>query len=114
KDKPSGYSFLPELDATRAAQISIEAAEPELDLSIAEALPSKQIMVGVISMGSDDPETPELVEARVRAALKHVPAERLIVAPDCGMKYLSRELAFAKLKAMVEGTAAVRRSLKAA
>ncbi len=111
KDKPSGYSFLPELDATRATQISIEAAEPELDLSIAAALPSKQIMVGVISMGSGQPETPELVEARVRAALKHVPAERLIVAPDCGMKYLSRDLAFAKLKAMVEGTAAVRRSL---
>jgi 5-methyltetrahydropteroyltriglutamate--homocysteine methyltransferase len=111
KDKPSGYSFLPELEGTHASQISIEAAEPHLDLSIAEALPSKQIMVGVISMGEEEPETPEIVEARVRAALEHVPAERLIVAPDCGMKYLSREVAFAKLKAMVEGTAAVRRSL---
>jgi 5-methyltetrahydropteroyltriglutamate--homocysteine methyltransferase len=112
KDKPSGYSFLPELDGTLADQISIEAAEPQLDLSIAEALPSKQIMVGVISMGSSDPETPEMVEARIRAALEHVPADRLIVAPDCGMKYLSRDVAFAKLKAMVDGAAAVRRSLK--
>jgi 5-methyltetrahydropteroyltriglutamate--homocysteine methyltransferase len=112
KDKPSGYSFLPELDATLADQISIEAAEPQLDLSIAEALPTKQIMVGVISMGSSDPETPGIVEERIRAALKHVPAERLIVAPDCGMKYLSREVAFAKLKAMVDAAAAVRRSLK--
>lgn len=114
KDKPSGYSFLPELNATLASQISIEAAEPQLDLSIAEQLPSKQIMVGVISMGSSEAETPETVEQRVRAALKHVPAERLIIAPDCGMKYLPRDLAFAKLKAMVDGTAAVRRTLKAA
>ncbi len=113
KDKPSGYSFLPELEGTLAQQISIEAAEPKLDLSIAESLASKQIMVGVISMGSTDPETPEMVEDRIRAALEHVPAKRLIVAPDCGMKYLSRDVAFAKLKAMVDGAAAVRRSLKA-
>ncbi|MCZ6840071.1 MAG: 5-methyltetrahydropteroyltriglutamate--homocysteine methyltransferase [Alphaproteobacteria bacterium] len=113
KDKPSGYSFLPELEATEADQISIEAAQPRLDLSILETLGSKTIMVGVLDMADADAETPETVAERIRAALQHVPPERVIVAPDCGMKYLSRELAFAKLSAMVEGAEIVRREISA-
>ncbi|MEK9832996.1 MAG: 5-methyltetrahydropteroyltriglutamate--homocysteine methyltransferase [Rhodospirillaceae bacterium] len=111
KDKPSGYSFLPELEAISADQISIEAAQPGLDTSILEALPSKAILVGVISMETEKVESAEEVAARIRAALAHVPAERLIVAPDCGMKYLSREAAIGKLRAMVAGAQAVRAEL---
>ncbi|MFT5180880.1 MAG: 5-methyltetrahydropteroyltriglutamate--homocysteine methyltransferase, partial [Alphaproteobacteria bacterium] len=107
-DKPDGYSFLPELDATLADQISIEAAQPRLDLSILETLGSKTIMVGVLDMEDAKAETPEIVAGRIRAALEYLPPERVIVAPDCGMKYLSRELAFAKLSAMVAGAAIVR------
>ena len=113
KNKPSGYSFLPELDAIAADQISIEAAQPKLDLSILEALPSKTVLVGVISMESEEPETPEIVAQRIRAALDFLPPERIVVAPDCGMKYLSREAAFAKLQAMVEGARMVREALPA-
>jgi 5-methyltetrahydropteroyltriglutamate--homocysteine methyltransferase len=108
KDKPDGYSFLPELEATTADQISIEAAQPRLDLSIVETLGSKTIMVGVLDMEDAKAETPEIVAGRIRAALEYLPPERVIVAPDCGMKYLSRELAFAKLSAMVAGAAIVR------
>jgi len=111
KDKPAGYSFLPELERCAADQISIEAAQPELDTTILESLPSKTVLVGVISMGDAAVETPQLVASRIRAALAHVPAERMVVAPDCGMKYLPREVAFGKLKAMVEGTDLVRESL---
>ncbi len=111
KDKPSGYSFLPELDATDANQISIEAAQPKLDLAILETLPSKTVMVGVIDMADEQAETADIVAERIRAALAHIPAERVIVAPDCGMKYLSRELAFAKLSAMVRGAERVRQEI---
>ncbi len=111
KNKPAGYSFLPELDAVNADQISIEAAQPTLDLAILETLPSKVVLVGVIAMDSEVPETPELVAGRIRAALEHLPPERLVVAPDCGMKYLTRESAFAKLSAMVEGARIVRAEL---
>jgi 5-methyltetrahydropteroyltriglutamate--homocysteine methyltransferase len=108
---PSGYSFLPELAACEAAQISIEAAQPDLDLSIVERLPGKTIVLGVISIGDPQAETPEVVAGRIRKALKHLPAERLIPAPDCGMKYIPRDVAFTKLKALVEGAAIVRREL---
>ncbi len=111
KDKPSGYSFLPELEASRADVISIEAAQPGLDPDGLAALPSKKIMLGVIDLNDPTRETPELVAARLRAALKVLPASRIVVAPDCGMKYLSREVAFAKLKAMVDGTRIVRAEL---
>ncbi len=111
KDKPSGYSFLPELAATVADQISIEAAQPKLDLAILESLASKTVMVGVVDMADTQAETPEIVAERIRAALEHVPAEHVIVAPDCGMKYLSRELAFAKLSAMVAGADLVRQEI---
>ena len=110
KDKPTGYSFLPQLEATTASQISIEAAQPRLDLAVLKDL-SKTMMVGVIDLGTSAVETPQQVAERIRAALKHVPAERLVLAPDCGMKYLTREAAFGKLKALAEGAATVRKEL---
>jgi len=107
-EKPSGYSFLPELERSKAAQVSIEAAQPKLDLAVLTQLPSKSIILGVIDLSSPAIETPEVVAARIRKALPHVSAERLIVAPDCGMKYLPRDIAFGKMQAMVEGAAIVR------
>jgi 5-methyltetrahydropteroyltriglutamate--homocysteine methyltransferase len=111
KDKPSGYSFLPELEGTSADLISIEAAQPGLDPDGLAGLPSKKIILGVIDLNDPKPETPELVAQRLRAALKVLPADRVVVAPDCGMKYLSREVAFAKLKAMADGARMVRAEL---
>jgi len=110
-DKPSGYSFLPELDACKAQQISIEAAQPKLDLAVLRQLPSKTIILGVIDLADMTIETPEIVAERIRRALAHVPANRVVVAPDCGMKYLPRPVAFAKMKAMAEGAALVRREI---
>ncbi len=110
-DKPSGYSFLPELEGSKAQQISIEAAQPRLDLAVLRDLPSKTIILGVIDLSDMNVETPQTVAARIRRGLAHVPANRVAVAPDCGMKYLPRAVAFAKMKAMVEGTALVRREL---
>jgi 5-methyltetrahydropteroyltriglutamate--homocysteine methyltransferase len=104
--KPSGYSFLPELDRCAARQISIEAAQPKLDLAILEALPSKTIVLGVLDLGDPSVERVETVAGRIRAALAHVPASRLVLAPDCGMKYLPRATAFGKLRAMVEAARA--------
>jgi 5-methyltetrahydropteroyltriglutamate--homocysteine methyltransferase len=110
-DKPSGYSFLPELDGCKAQQISIEAAQPRLDLAILRELPSKTIILGVIDLADMAAETPETVAARIRRAFAHVPPERLVIAPDCGMKYLPRAVAFAKMKSMADGAALVRREL---
>jgi 5-methyltetrahydropteroyltriglutamate--homocysteine methyltransferase len=110
-DKPSGYSFLPELSNSSAEQISIEAAQPKLDLGILKDLSNKTIMVGVLDLGSAEVETPELVAERLRAALRFLPPERIVAAPDCGMKYLPRERAFGKLKALADGAAIVRREL---
>ena len=112
KSKPSGYSFLPQLADCTASQISIEAAQPRLDLSVLDELLGKTIMLGVIDLGSAEVETPELVAERIRDALQRIPAQRLVVAPDCGMKYLPRERAFGKLRAMAEGAAIVRRELE--
>ena len=109
--KPSGYSFLPELEAAVVDQISIEAAQPGLDPAILARLPSKQILYGVIDMNDPAIERPETVAERLREALAVVPADRLVAAPDCGMKYLTRETAFGKLKAMVDGAAIVRREV---
>jgi 5-methyltetrahydropteroyltriglutamate--homocysteine methyltransferase len=109
--KPSGYSFLPELAGSSAQQISIEAAQPKLDLGILADLSSKKIVLGVIDLGDPKVETAEQVAERIRAALRHLPAERLIPAPDCGMKYLTRETAVGKLKALSDGAAIVRREL---
>jgi 5-methyltetrahydropteroyltriglutamate--homocysteine methyltransferase len=111
RDKPSGYSFLGSLADSAATQISVEAAQPKIDLGVLRALAPKTILLGVIDLARKEAETPEQVADRIRAALKFVPAERLIPAPDCGMKYLARDLAFAKLKALAGGTAIVRREL---
>jgi 5-methyltetrahydropteroyltriglutamate--homocysteine methyltransferase len=113
KQRPEGYSFLPELENSTAAQISIETAQSELDCAVLKKLPSKQIVLGVIDLANEAVETPVTVAARIRRALPHVPAEKLIIAPDCGMKYLPRDVAFAKLQAMVEGTRIVRKELGA-
>ena len=111
RDKPSGYSFLPELEGSKAQQISIEAAQPKLDLAVLKQLPSKTIILGVIDLSDMAVETPQLVAQRIRAGLAQVPPQRLIIAPDCGMKYLPRAAAFGKMKAMVEGAAIVRREI---
>ena len=109
--KPVGYSFLPQLADTTADQISIEAAQPRLDLGVLKDLAPKAVMLGVIDLNDSNAETPAQVAQRIRAGLLHVPADRLIPAPDCGMKYLPRALAFAKLKALGEGAAIVRAEL---
>jgi 5-methyltetrahydropteroyltriglutamate--homocysteine methyltransferase len=110
--KPSGYSFLPELAQTRADQISIEAAQPKLDLGILGDLAPKTVMLGVLDLGDPAVESAEAVAARIRGALKFAPPERIIPAPDCGMKYLPRATAFGKLKALADGSAIVRRELQ--
>jgi 5-methyltetrahydropteroyltriglutamate--homocysteine methyltransferase len=111
-DKPSGYSFLAELEGSKAQQISIEAAQPRLDCKVLQSLPSKTIIFGVIDLSDVTVETPQTVAERIRGALAYVPAERLVVAPDCGMKYLPRHVAFAKMQAMTTGAALVRRELE--
>ncbi len=110
-EKPVGYSFLGELGACKADQISIEAAQPKLDLGVLGDLAPKKIMLGVIDLATPEAETPAIVADRIRAALKFLNPDRLVPAPDCGMKYLSRELAFAKLKALADGAAMVRAEL---
>jgi 5-methyltetrahydropteroyltriglutamate--homocysteine methyltransferase len=109
--KPTGYSFLPGLADSIAQQISIEAAQPKLDLGVLKDLAGKKIMLGVLDLGDNNVETAELVAQRIRAGLKYVKAENLIPAPDCGMKYLSREVAFGKLKALAAGAAIVRQEI---
>jgi 5-methyltetrahydropteroyltriglutamate--homocysteine methyltransferase len=110
-DRPSGYPFLRELNDCAATQLSLEAAQPNLDPEVLRDLPDKTIVLGVLDLGSDEAETPEVVAERIRRALEVVPPERLVVAPDCGMKYLSRDLAFRKLRAMVAGARLVRKDL---
>ena len=111
--RPEGYSFLPELEGAPVAQVSIETAQSSLDCAVLDKLPSKTIILGVLDLSDMTIETPEIVAARIRRALPHVPAERIIVAPDCGMKYLPRDVAFGKMCAMVEGAKIVRKELKA-
>ncbi len=110
--RPKGYSFLPELADTPLDQISIETAQSKLDTSVLAKLPGKTIILGVIDLSDTTVETPEIVAERIRRALPHVPAEKIVVAPDCGMKYLPREVAFEKMQAMVEGAAIVRREVE--
>jgi 5-methyltetrahydropteroyltriglutamate--homocysteine methyltransferase len=111
KDKPSGYSFLPEFERSAVDQVSIEAAQPKLDLSVLQQLPSKTIILGVIDLSDLTVEAPETVATRIRKALPFAPADRIVVAPDCGLKYLPREVAFGKMRAMVEGAEIVRREI---
>ena len=110
-NKPHGYAFLSQLADTIAQQISIEAAQPKIDLGVLADLSGKQIMLGVLDLGSAEVETADQVADRIRAGLRHVAPERLIPAPDCGMKYMPRERAFRKLRALVDGAAIVRREL---
>jgi 5-methyltetrahydropteroyltriglutamate--homocysteine methyltransferase len=110
-DKPTGYSFLAELENSRAKQVSIEAAQPRLDLAVLRNLPGKTIILGVIDLADMTVETPEIVAARIRAAMAHVAPERLVIAPDCGMKYLPRAMAYGKMKAMVDGAKIVRQEI---
>jgi 5-methyltetrahydropteroyltriglutamate--homocysteine methyltransferase len=109
--KPSGYSFLPELADSTAQQLSIEAAQPKLDLGVLSELGGKTIVLGVIDLADPAVETPQQVAERIRNALRHIGPERLVPAPDCGMKYLSRDTAFGKLAALSAGAALVRREL---
>jgi 5-methyltetrahydropteroyltriglutamate--homocysteine methyltransferase len=111
-DKPAGYPFLAELAECAVDQIAIESAQPRLDLSILREIPDKTVILGVLDLSDDAPvETPDEVAARIEAALAFIEPERLHVAPDCGMKYLPRDVAFAKLRALVEGAAQVRARL---
>ncbi len=110
--RPSGYSFLSELAGCTCKQVSIETAQSNLDCSVLKALPGKKILLGVIDLNDMNVETPTTVATRIRRALPYVRAEDIVVAPDCGMKYLPREVAFGKLCAMVEGAAIVRRELE--
>jgi 5-methyltetrahydropteroyltriglutamate--homocysteine methyltransferase len=111
RDKPSGYSFLPQLADCLAEAISIEAAQPKLDIGVLADLSAKTILLGVLDLGSPVVETAEEVAARIRTGLEVLAPEHLVPAPDCGMKYLPRALAFGKLKALVDGAALVRREL---
>jgi 5-methyltetrahydropteroyltriglutamate--homocysteine methyltransferase len=111
-DKPAGYDFLPELDACRADEISIEAAQPRLDLGVLDELPTKRLHVGVLDLRDLTIEPTELVADRIRAALDHLPPERLVIAPDCGCKYLPRDVAWAKTAAMVAAARQVRDELR--
>src|SRR5271166_653945 len=108
KDKPSAYSFLSEFERSTVGQVSIEAAQPRLDLSILRQLPSKTIILGVIDLSDPAVEAPATVADRIRMALPFVAAERIVVAPDCGLKYLPRDVAYEKMRAMVEGARIVR------
>ena len=109
--RPSGYSFLPELAGSPVRQVSIETAQSGLDCAVLDELPDKTIILGVLDLSDMTVESPDTVAARIRRALPHVPAERIVVAPDCGLKYLPREVAYGKICAMVEGARIVRREL---
>jgi 5-methyltetrahydropteroyltriglutamate--homocysteine methyltransferase len=106
--RPSGYSFLPEFAGCSCQQVSIETAQSNLDCSVLEKLPGKKIMVGVIDLDDMTVETPHKVVERARRALKYLKPENMILAPDCGMKYLPRDVAFGKMKALVEGAKLLR------
>lgn len=106
--RPSGYSFLPELSECCVQQVSIETAQSSLDTAVLESLPGKTIILGVLDLSDMLVESPGTVAARIRRALPHVAPERVIVAPDCGLKYLPRDVAYGKMAAMVQGAAIVR------
>jgi 5-methyltetrahydropteroyltriglutamate--homocysteine methyltransferase len=110
-ERPNGYSFLPEFANTSVKQVSIETAQSNLDTSILETLPDKTIILGVLDLSTHDVETPQTVAGRIERALPHVDAKRIVVAPDCGLKYLPRAVAFGKMKAMADGARIVRENL---
>ena len=111
RDKPNAYAFLAPLADSAIDQISIEAAQPKLDLGQLKDIAGKTVVIGVLDLSAPTVETPEIVAGRIRQALAHVAPERLVPAPDCGMKYMPRAVAFAKLKALADGAAIVRRTL---
>ena len=109
--KPAGYAFLAELADSAAETLSIESAQPKLDLAVLKELAPKKVMLGVVDLGDLRIESAQTVADRIRAGLVYVPADRLVPAPDCGMKYLPRDVAFGKLKALADGAAIVRREI---
>jgi 5-methyltetrahydropteroyltriglutamate--homocysteine methyltransferase len=110
-ERPKGYSFLPELNDCIADQISIETAQSGIELDVLQTLPTKKIILGVLDLSTEEIETPEVVAERIRRALDYLAVERILVAPDCGMKYMRRDVAFEKLRAMCEGATIVRDEL---
>jgi 5-methyltetrahydropteroyltriglutamate--homocysteine methyltransferase len=102
-ERPSGYSFLGELAGAHCDQVSIETAQSGLDLQVLDSLPTKTIILGVLDLSTDEVESAQTVADRIALAFPYVPAERLVAAPDCGMKYLRRDAAYGKLEALVEG-----------
>ena len=112
--RPAGYSFLPELSDSPVRQISIETAQSQLDCSVLEKLKTKTIIVGVLDLSNKQVESAETVAARIRRALPYVSPERMVIAPDCGLKYLPRDVAFGKMKAMADGARLVRAELSTA
>ena len=110
--RPSGYSFLPELSGSPVQQVSVETAQSKLDCSVLANLRGKKIMVGGIDLSDMRIETPQEIAERVKRALPHIPKEDVIIAPDCGMKYLPRDVAFGKMKAMVEGAKILRQQFQ--
>lgn len=108
KERPEGYSFLPQMKDCTCDQISIETAQANLDTSVLEELRGKTIMVGVLDLSDMTVETPEMIAERVRRALPHVDADKVVIAPDCGLKYLPRDVAFGKMKAMADGAKILR------
>jgi 5-methyltetrahydropteroyltriglutamate--homocysteine methyltransferase len=109
--RPSAYSFLPELKAANVQQISIETAQSRLDCEVLAELSTKMILLGVLDLADMTVEAPALVAERIRRALPYVDAKKIVVAPDCGLKYLPRDVAFQKIRAMVEGASVVRSEL---
>jgi len=112
--RPSGYSFLSQLRNCNCHQISLETAQSNLDVAVLKDLTGKKIILGVVDLSDMTVESPETIASRIRRALPFAPAENIIVAPDCGMKYLPRDVAFGKMQAMAAGAAIVRQELKAA
>lgn len=110
-ERPEGYSFLPQMKNCSCNQVSIETAQSNLDCSVLEELPGKKVILGVLDLSDPEIETPETVAGRIRRALPHIDAANVIVAPDCGLKYLPRDIAFGKMKAMADGAAIVRKEL---
>lgn len=112
-ERPTGYSFLPELGQTRIDQISVETAQSNLDCSVLKTLEGKTIILGVLDLSTKEIETPQTVAARIERALPYIDPKRVVLAPDCGLKYLPRDVAFGKMKAMAEGAQIMRARLAA-
>jgi 5-methyltetrahydropteroyltriglutamate--homocysteine methyltransferase len=111
-ERPAGYNFLPEFAHCPVHQISIETAQSHLDTAVLEPLRGKTIILGVLDLSDPAVETPETVAERIRNGLKHVDADKVVIAPDCGLKYLPRDVAYGKMRAMVDGAAIVRKELR--